>query len=404
MTSCRPLAHCLACGGEELRPVLSLGDQALANSYRDPGDASPETTFPLDLNRCPRCFHCQLGAAVNPDLLYRNYLYVSGTTSTLRSYFEWFADRLAAAAPCARSVLELACNDGTLLRVLRGRGYFVAGVDPAENLRSLTHEAGLDVRCAYWTDAEAEALGRQFDVLVAMNVLAHGADPLGFLQACRRALKPSGRLFVQTSQAFMIDRGEFDTIYHEHHSFFTTRSMQVLARRAGLRLLAVEHVPVHGTSLLFTLAIDGPVEPSVAAMLEQEQARGLYEDATYDKFAAAAVSVRERLESVVAAHKRQGFRVLGYGAAAKGNTVLQFAHGAGVEAVVDDNVLKQGRRLPGTGLPVLAPGALADIADPVLHVVTAWNFRDEIVRRVRAMRPEAPDRFVAYFPDVEVFG
>ena len=404
MTSCRPILSCLACGGEELRPVLSLGDQALANSYRDPGDTSPERTFPLDLNRCPRCFHCQLGTAVDPDLLYRNYLYVSGTTATLRSYFEWFATRIATAAPGARSVLELACNDGTLLNVLRARGYEVAGVDPAENLRALTAEAGLDVRCTYWTEAEADALGRQFDVLVAMNVLAHGADPLGFLRACNQALRPGGRLFVQTSQAFMIDRGEFDTIYHEHHSFFTTRSMQALAGRAGLRVVAAEHVPVHGTSLLFTLSADLPVEPSVGTMLTQEEARGLYQDATYDRFAADAASVRTRLAAVVAAHKQRGFRVLGYGAAAKGNTVLQFANGAGVEAVVDDNVLKQGRNLPGTGLPVLTPGALAAIADPVLHVVTAWNFRDEIVRRIRAVRPQMADRFVAYFPDVEVFG
>ena len=404
MTGCRKLLRCLACGGGELRPVLSLGNQALANSYRDPGDESPEPTFPLDLNRCPRCFHCQLGTAVDPDLLYRNYIYVSGTTTTLRGYFDWFADRLAAVAPGARSVLELACNDGTLLQILRDRGYDVAGVDPAENLRSLTLDAGLDVRCAYWTEAEAEALDRRFDVLVAMNVLAHGADPLGFLRACRRALRPGGRLFVQTSQAFMIDRGEFDTIYHEHHSFFTTRSMQALANRAGLRVVAAEHVPVHGTSLLFTLSLEGPDDPSLAAMLAQEETRGLYEDAIYDRFAAAAVTVRQQLANVVAAHKRRGFRVLGYGAAAKGNTVLQFANGAGVEAMVDDNALKQGRRLPGTGLPVLPPDALTTIPDPVLHVVTAWNFRDEIVRRIQAVRPGTADRFVAYFPDVEVFG
>lgn len=397
------LQHCLACGSTELRPVLSLGNQALANAYRYTEDMSPEPTFPLDLNRCSRCFHCQLGVAVDPHLLYRNYRYVSGTTATLRSYFNWFANRLATAAPNARSILELACNDGTLLQVLRACGYEVAGVDPAENLHSVTQAVGLDVRCAYWTEAEAKALGRRFDVLIAMNVVAHGAEPLDFLRACRRTLQPGGKLFVQTSQAFMVDHGEFDTIYHEHHSFFTTRSMQALAERAALRVVEAEHVPVHGTSLLYTLSADAPAGPSVAAMLADEEARGLYDDSTYKNFAAVAAAVRQQLEDVVAEHKRQGFRILAYGAAAKGNTVLQFAHGAGVEAVVDDNVLKHGLCLPGTGLPVLAPCALAAIPHPVLHVITAWNFRDEIVRRIRAVRHGASDRFLVYFPSVEVF-
>ena len=410
MTGWRPLRRCLACDGAILRTVLSLGDQALANSFRTPADPEPEHTFPLRLNLCPHCFHGQLSGAVDPNLLYRHYLYVSGTTDTLRDYFAAFADRLPHLAPGARSVLELACNDGTLLRVLRDRGYSVAGVDPAENLHALTQAAGLDVRCAYWTPAEALAAGRQFDVLVAMNVLAHGADPLGFLLACRHALAPGGRLFVQTSQAFMIDRGEFDTIYHEHHSFFSTRSMMALAGRAGLRVVAAEHVPVHGTSLLFTLAAadEAAADPSVAAMLDAEASRGLYNLATYDRFAATALAVRDQLAAVVRDHAARGFRVLGYGAAAKGNTFLQFAHPAlagGVQAVIDDNRLKQGRTLPGTGLPVLPPAALADIPGPVLHVVTAWNFRDEIVRRIRAVRPAsgAEDRFVAYFPQVDVF-
>lgn len=410
MRTVRPLTQCLACGGGDLRPVLSLGRQALANSYRagaEVGTAQPE--YELALNGCPACFHCQLSAAVAPELLYKHYVYVSGTTSTLREYFDWFADRLQATSPPVpgRAVLELACNDGSLLEVLRARGYDVLGVDPAENLRELTRAKGLDVLCDYWGTTAADRIDRKFDVQVAMNVLAHGPDPLDFLSACRSCLAPGGRVFVQTSQAFMIDRGEFDTIYHEHHSFFSTRSMQALAERAGLRVVAAEHVPVHGTSLLFTLAADLPVDPSVDRMLAEEARRGLYDPATYDRFAAAARQVRDRFAEIVAAHRAEGYEAVGYGAAAKANTFLQWAaergDGAGLAAVVDDNPLKQGLYTPGTLLPIVPPDALAAIGPPVLHVVTAWNFRDEILRRIRAVRDRPDDRFVAYFPEVEVF-
>lgn len=418
MQSVRPLTRCLACGGAHLVPVLSLGRQALANSYhggpQGSATAAVQPGYELALNRCSACFHCQLSAAVAPDLLYKHYVYVSGTTTTLRDYFAWFADKLEAVAPPqpGRAVLELACNDGSLLEELRARGYgTLLGVDPAENLRELTRTKGLDVVCDYWGTAAAARLGaRSFDVMIAMNVLAHGPDPLDFLKACRARLAPGGRVFVQTSQAYMIDRGEFDTIYHEHHSFFSTLSMQALANRAGLRVIAVEHVPVHGTSSLFTLAADLPVEASVVAMLEQEAQRGLYDQATYDRFAAAARRVREQFARIVAEHRAEGYAAVGYGAAAKANTFLQFAaaqgdasHAARLAAVVDDNPLKQGLYTPGTDLPIVPPTALAEIDTPVLHVVTAWNFRDEIVRRIRAVRDRPDDRFVAYFPEVEVF-
>lgn len=434
MEACRPIACCLACGSPELAPVLDLGRQALANSYHSGPQQVPQGAaeaaqgaavaaqprFPLALVRCVRCFHCQLTHAVAPDLLYRHYVYVSGTTATLRDYFATFADRLERLLPPAPggqarpAVLEAACNDGTLLEVLRARGYDTLGVDPARNLRELTRAKGLDVVCDYWGTEAAGRLGRKFDAVVAMNVLAHGPDPLDFLRACRACLAPGGRVLVQTSQAYMIDRGEFDTIYHEHHSFFCTRSMQRLAARAGLGVIAAEHVPVHGTSFLFTLAADLPEEPSVAAMLAEEERRGLYEPATYGRFADAAAQVRQRFADIVAAHRAGGFAAVGYGAAAKANTFLQFAAqgrqegrqkdgGAALSALVDDNPLKQGTYAPGTDLPILAPAALAGIEAPVLHVVTAWNFRDEIVRRIRAVRDRGDDRFVAYFPDVELF-
>lgn len=400
----RRLLSCLACGSDRLEPVLSLGDQVLANSYRDGRQAGSQPIYELALNRCAACFHCQLSTAVATDLLYRHYLYVSGTTATLRDYFAAFADRVQTAVPPAhgRSVLELACNDGSLLELLRARGYDTVGVDPAENLHALTLDKGLDVRCEYWGIEAAARLARRFDVIVAMNVLAHGPDPLGFLTACRMCLAPGGRIYVQTSQAFMIDRGEFDTIYHEHHSFFVTRSMQALAARAGLRVVAAEHVAVHGTSYLWTLATDLPEEASLSAMLAQEQARGLYDEASYDRFAAFAREVRSRFTEIVGQYRASGYLPVAYGAAAKGNTFLQFAHGGGLAMVVDDNPLKQGLLTPGTDLPIVPATALAAIAEPVLHVVSAWNFRDEIVRRIRAVRHRPADRFLVYFPKLEI--
>jgi len=247
MQDAKELNECLCCGSEKLKLVLDLNEQPLANSFKKTAEED-EPTFPLRLNICEDCTHLQLSHAVNPDLLFKNYLYVSGTSQTLRDYFDWFARETLTYAPDASTVLDIACNDGSQLNSFKALGLKTYGVDPAENLHPLS-SANHDVVCDYFTDKYAYHYGsKNLDIITAQNVFAHNSYPLEFLKQCKEIMHDASVLFIQTSQADMIRNNEFDTIYHEHLSFFNASSMSALARRAGLCLVDIRKTPIHGNS------------------------------------------------------------------------------------------------------------------------------------------------------------
>jgi SAM-dependent methyltransferase len=397
----KEMKRCLACDTDAMLPYLDLGEQPLANSFHT-GDGSQDC-FPLAVQVCPACFHSQLSVAVNPEQLYRHYLYVSGTTRTLKDYFAWFVHDVETTRPGqALSVLDIASNDGSLLAQFKQRGHSVQGVDPAENLRPLSEEKGIPTEVAYWDAQTASKLDRKFDVIVAMNVLGHIPAPFEFLQACRLALKADGLLYLQTSQADIFRNGEFDTIYHEHHSFFTQRSFRTLAERAGLLVINSRKVPIHGNSYLWTLKCPpADVLDSVHQLELEEQQSGYYDLATYRHFGRQAHETATRVRSCIEEMRRQGKAIVGYGAAAKGNTFLNFAQ-LPLDLVVDDNPLKEGLLTPGMNIPVYLPEKLTGVQEDLAIVILAWNFYDEILQRIRAQRPGKQDVFIRYFPGFSV--
>lgn len=415
------LDRCLACGGSELTPYLQLPDMPLANDFRTPENAEPANlpTYSLGLNVCATCYHSQNLVAVDPTILYSNYAYASGTSATLRQYFGGFVTRVEQDGPGHRAlrVLDIACNDGSLLKEFQARGHKVYGVDPAQNLADEALIAGVPVTVGFWSERTIELLnvgrGRieQFDVIVAMNVLGHTSDPLTFLQLCKRVLAPGGRIYVQTSQAHMVENCEFDTVYHEHLSFFTARSFSRLARRAGLVIEEMIETPIHGGSYLVQMKDDGGL-PWVGRVDQEdtEDAHGVYDLVTYEHF---QQRVKDRLDLTRHALNmyRAGRKVVGYGAAAKAMTFINallpawrherdhpFAY------FVDDSPLKQGTLCPGSGIPVLPPDALDDEPTSLLIVVGSWNFLPEIKERVKVRRPDRKDLFLVYFPTLNVTG
>ena len=406
MTDYTRLDTCLACGGSRLTPYLDLGAQPLANSYHD--GKTPLEAYPLGVNLCEDCFHTQLTVAVNPDLMFKNYLYVSGTTTTLSRYFEDFAVRVERDLGTGRKlrVLDIASNDGSLLEKFKVRGHAVQGVDPAENLRALSEAKGVPTLVSYWNEDALTRSGGNFDVIVAMNVLAHITYPAEFLALCRRALAPGGRIYIQTSQAMMVKNGEFDTIYHEHHSFFTVRSFLALAARAGLSIVDIEHAPVHGMSYLVQLtAVEGGNASSVSdlAVGRMEAEAGYYDPRTYERFARRALATRDKVSELVAWSRAAGYTVGGYGAAAKGMTFLNFA-GLDLDYIVDDNPMKVGLLTPGRNIRVVGPDQLELDGSNTVFVILAWNFYEEIMRRIRARRENARDYYLTYFPRVSLVG
>ncbi len=393
-----PLLHCLCCNNEVLIPYLDLGFQPLANSYLKGDEHEP--TFPLAVQVCPTCFHSQLTVAVDPDLLYKHYLYVSGTSRTLHAYFEWFVVEVEKRHIKKRlNVLEIASNDGTLLEIFKQQGHVVQGVDPAENLRDFSLKKEVPTVVGYWNQLTAGKINDSYDVIVAMNVLAHISDPVEFLQLCRKKLTQDGKIYIQTSQCEMFKHYEFDTIYHEHHSFFTTRSFHALAKRSGLKLLDIEKVPIHGISYLATFGHPFVEESEhVDAFLQEEGLDGYYDLRTYDTFGRHVKESSDFIRMSLDSLRKSGYKAIGYGAAAKGNTFLNYA-GIQLDYVIDENSLKWGLFTPGQKIPIVSAEILKEIQKPLAVLVLAWNFFDEIHEKVKALRPHAQDVFLQYFPE-----
>jgi 2-polyprenyl-3-methyl-5-hydroxy-6-metoxy-1,4-benzoquinol methylase len=395
-------SQCLACGSYKTqRTILDLGSQPLANDYHD-GKILDE--YPLALNLCTSCYHLQLSHCVNPDLMFKNYLYVSGTTQTLRDYFDYFAKMTIEHVPNAKKVLDIASNDATQLDSYKNLGLDTYGIDPAENLYYDAVAKGHKVICDYFNTDTVKKFGdNTFDIITAQNVFAHTRFTYDFLQACSKILKPKGKLFIQTSQANMVMNNEFDTIYHEHLSFFNINSMMALVNRAGLHLIDVMKTDIHGTSYVFVISHENSQSDNLKAMYQQEKDNGLYDILKYPDYAAkcytAAFSLKKKLEEL----KEEGYIIVGYGAAAKGNTLLNFTK-IQLDCIIDDNPLKQGLLTPGMNIPIYGPSYIASIEETakVAFVPLAWNFFNEICKRIKKERDNSNDLYIKYFPEYSV--
>lgn len=398
----KQLTECLCCGSKRLKLVLDLNEQPLANSFKNTA-VEAEPTFPLRLNICEDCTHLQLSHAVNPDLLFKNYLYVSGTSQTLRDYFDWFAKHtLKYFETPPTTVLDIACNDGSQLNSFKALGLKTYGVDPAENLHPLS-SANHDVVCDYFTDKYSYHYGsKNLDIITAQNVFAHNSYPLEFLKQCKEIMHDRSRLFIQTSQADMIMNNEFDTIYHEHLSFFNSSSMSALAARAGLHIIDIQKTPIHGNSYLFVMSKNSGARSSVKYQLDEERSQGLQDMDIYQVYADRCYNVVKDLKQMILDYRELGYVIAGYGAAAKGNTLINFGN-IYLDYIIDDNPMKQGLFAPGSNIPVVSIDML-DLCDEskVAFVPLAWNFFKEIKGKIKAKRDREGDVFIRYFPTISV--
>jgi 2-polyprenyl-3-methyl-5-hydroxy-6-metoxy-1,4-benzoquinol methylase len=402
MEDAKQLTECLCCGSERLKLVLDLKEQPMANSFKKAAE-DEELTFPLKLNICEDCTHLQLSHAVNPDLLFKNYLYVSGTSQTLRDYFDWFAKQTLGyfeAEPT--SVLDIACNDGSQLNSFKALGLKTYGIDPAENLHPLS-SANHEVVCDYFKEKYVYHYKmKNLDIITAQNVFAHNNYPLEFLQQCKEIMSDTTRLFIQTSQADMIKNNEFDTIYHEHLSFFNSESMTALAKRAGLHIIDITKTPIHGNSYVFVFSKLPGARTSVQHQLDQEREQGLQDMNTYSAYADRCYTIVEDLNETIQHYRGLGYVIAGYGAAAKGMTLINFGD-SNLDFVIDDNPLKQGLFCPGSNIPVVGIDML-DQCDgvKVAFVPLAWNFFTEIRNKIKGKRDQQGDVFIKYFPKISI--
>ena len=405
MTACR------GCGGGPLTTVLSLGEQPLANAFLREEDLDrPEPRYPLGLAMCPECCLVQLTDTVPPELLFRDYPYFSSVSDTFVAQAGALADRMIRERDLGPDslVVEIASNDGYLLQHYVRRGIPVLGIDPARNVAAAAVERGVPTIPEFFGQSLAQELrrsGKAADVVHANNVLAHVPDIHDVLSGLATILKPEGVLVIETPYVRdLVDRLEFDTIYHEHVFYYSLTALARLLGQHGLVVADVERSPVHGGSLRLFVMPSAASEQgtSVRAMLDVESSLGINDPGYFDDFANSVTALGPALQSVLHDFRSAGQRVAAYGAAAKG-TVLLNAFGIGRDAidfVADRSPHKQGMYMPGVHIPIV-PAERLDEAMPDACLLLAWNFRDEILAQQADYRRQG-GRFILPIPSPTV--
>jgi len=391
---------CLACGSNKLVPSLNLGNQPLANNYLI-SVSEHEETYPLGVNVCSDCYHLQLTHTVDPKIIYKNYLYVTGTNKTIQEYSDWFAGYVIESIKRETSnILDIGCNDGTQLNYFKSRGYNTFGIDPAENIHPISSKKH-DVICDFFGPEIVEKIKYEFDAIIAQNVMAHNPDPYSFLNTCKELMSDHTLLYVQTSQANMILNNEFDTIYHEHINFFNVSSMNKLATRVGINLIDVIKTPIHGNSYIFVFSKTLKKPFNIQNQINMESK--LYALSTYQEWEAKVKCNMSDLAVVVGKYRKEGYKIIGHGAAAKGNTMLNYSK-IKLDLILDDNPIKQQLYTPGSHILINNPEQLNyyKIEDKILFIPLAWNFFSEISKRIKNLRNVDHDVFLKYFPEVAI--
>jgi SAM-dependent methyltransferase len=370
-----------------------------------------EPFYPLHVRICERCFLVQLRAYVRPEDIFEEYAYFSSYSSSwvehARTYVDTVTERLGLGPE--HLVVELGSNDGYLLRGFVERDVPVLGVEPARNVAAVAIERGVRTHVEFFGADTARRLvaeGGPADLLVANNVLAQVPDLNDFVEGMAQLLAPRGVVTIEVPHLVqLIDGNQFDTIYHEHFSYFSLRTLERILTAHGLAMFDVEELPTHGGSLRVYarhVTARGAPEPPVSELLARELARGFETMEPYDAFGARVRECKRRLIEVLSAIKRGGKSIAAYGAPGKGNTLLNYCgiRTDFIDYATDKNPYKQGRYLPGTHIPIVHPDTIA-ATRPDFILILPWNIKDELVREL-AYSAEWGARFIVPIPEVTV--
>ena len=403
---------CRSCSAPSIQQVLSLGYSPPSNAYVLEQDlAAPEQQLPLRISFCGSCYLVQTEDYTSASSLFTDsYSYFSGASATWVDHCRKFAnDTVANLELGARSVVvELAANDGTLLKEFQELGVPCYGIEPTSSTATRARSFGLEVVGDFFGAKLGKSLAHEkglADLIVANNVLAHVPNINDFVTGIKNLLAPDGVCSIEVpSVVNLVRSGQFDTIYHEHFSYFSLASAEIVFERSGLTVFDVEEIPTHGGSLRFWVSHEESSwsrRDSVEQMLEAERSFGIHDWRTYAALELAAIESKVELLNFLLDHKKAGRLVAAYGAAAKGNTRLNFA-GVGpslITFVCDAEAEKQGKYLPGSLIPILPPEELF-VLRPDVVLILPWNLRDEIRLALEPLRSRGTRLFVCS-PNIE---
>lgn len=388
----RKRTDCRVCLSADLKRVLTLGSTPPANAFLAKNELNkPELFFPLELYFCRDCGFVQLGEIVSPELLFRNYVYVSSTSPVFVEHFRDFSRRISEKFkfPANSLIMDIGSNDGIMLRPFKESGWRVLGIDPAVKIAETATKSGIETLPEFFTIKLAEKIKEKYGqarLITATSVFPHIDDLDEIAAGIKKLLLPDGVFIIEAYYlGDLVNKNLFDTIYHEHLSYFSASAAVKILKRLGMEVFDIEKTDTHGGSLrIFSQLTGGPrqTQPSVAGFIREEKKQALDNAQTYIGFSDKIESNKEKLTAMLKNLKNQGARLAGYGAPAKGNTLLNyFDIGPEIlDYIVDDSPWKQGLYTPGTHIPVVNSEELAKNRPDYL-LILAWNFAEPIMKK-----------------------
>lgn len=401
--------NCRSCKDENIVSILSLGEMPLANRLLKKEQLhEQEPRYNLEIVLCEKCGLVQLKDTVPPSDLFDEYLYYSSNSETMVQSVANLVEILVPSLSKNAKIIEIASNDGYLLKNYIKKNIDVLGIEPAQNIAEYAVANGIPTRCEYFSKNLAKQLvrdGIQADIIHANNVMAHIPDINDFVEGLKILLKPKGQAIIEVPYLLnLINHCEFDTIYHEHVFYFSLLPLNMLFNRHHLTISHVEEIPIHGGSLRLYISHknDGEISQNTIEFLAKEKNLGINKSDYYQNFSHHIHDLKNKLMVLLESLKAEGKKIAAYGASAKGSTLLNFFRIGQdqIEYIVDRSPIKQGYFMSGTRIPIHSPECLLTEKIPYTLLLT-WNFAEEILKQQQAYRDQG-GKFIIPIPKLEI--
>ena len=402
MTDYKRVRNCRVCGSFDLREYLDLGKQPTPNKLlSSKNEEFPR--YPLEVLYCTQCSLSMLSVVVSPEIMYKDYPYQSSVSSTFKAHCSELAIKLKKYFSKKPLVLDIASNDGCLLGEFKNNGFDVIGVEPAKNLSDIANGKGIKTINSFW----GEHLTRKIplcDVITATNVFAHVDDLGSFTRAVTNTLSENGIFVLEVPYLFdLLSNNQFDTIYHEHLSYFLFNPIRRILELSGMRAFRVERIPIHGGSIRVYASKDGRIpDDSVAEIEDLEYASGLHSFRTYKKYTKNLKNLKDYFVSLLKDLKNQKKKVMGYGASAKGISLMNYCgiDSSHISEIVDDTPSKQGKFTPGGAIPIVSKDRF-DTNHPDYIALLSWNFSAELKEKTKGHKLRG-GKYIVPIPQVRI--